>query len=821
MSKGHGENEVICMDYEHENQFGQESDRGQREHSVRQSRRYNEGASTQRRPSYQEGQMPGAGTRREIPGPGRQAQGGRTGSGRPVPGGRPGAEMPSPGRQAAEAKRMQGRMDAGETGTIRRPTAGREDTRSMASFGTRAGGMRAGAANGAAQAMRETAASGSTGEARGAEQRAADGRTQKKEEDSKKAIALRRTAASSGGGSRAAAQAKYERARLKKKRRRIIAMIVAECFTLMFIFGYAYLARRFNMIQRADFDPKEVENKEISLDTTQKMKGYRMIAIFGVDSRDSNVGAGCQSDVNMICCINEDTGEIKLVSVYRDTYLNINDQGSYRKFNAAYTNGGPEQALRALNKNLDLNITQYVTFSWKSVADGINILGGVDLDITKSEFRFINGFITETVEATGVASRHLTSAGPQHLDGVQAVAYGRLRLMDTDYARTERQRKIIELAFAKAKQADYSVLNNILVVILPSISTNISFADMTTMALGINKYYIGETAGFPFAKANANMPGKGDCVIPQTLVSNVSQLHTFLFGDEEYEPTEQVKTISSKVSSDSGMYKEGKVSTGSALSTDSYVPKETTRAAETTARERETTESGELEPVETDRDGNLIEEFPGMTDENGELIDGPVEDWPEEADPLSPGVQQGNLGTISPGQQGNTHIIGRPGDESSESSGSQGPGESTGPGGGRTEPGDSQQVGGSAAGIGGPGESTSNITGPGENAANGPGDTTPGESTTGPGDTTPAGSTTGPGGTTPGGNTISSGDTTPGGNGASNAGDSLPGGNSPMNPGGTSAEEQGPGVVSQPGNDNYGPGVMAGDNGESPQGPGL
>ena len=100
------------------------------------------------------------------------------------------------------------------------------------------------------------------------------------------------------------------------------------------------------------------------------------------------MGAGCQSDVIIICCINEDTGEIKLASVYRDTYLNINDEGSYRKINAAYTNGGPQQALKALNKNLDLNITEYITFSWKAVAEGINILGGVDVEITKSEFKF-------------------------------------------------------------------------------------------------------------------------------------------------------------------------------------------------------------------------------------------------------------------------------------------------------------------------------------------------------------------------------------------------------------------------------------------------
>lgn len=558
------------------------------------------------------------------------------------------------------------------------------------------------------------------------------------------------------------AKAKIQRAKEKKRRRRMIVMIVAECFTLMMIFGYAYFARHWNMIQREDFNPKNVQNEQLSVEDIKKMKGYRMIAVFGVDSRSTDVGAGNQSDVNILCCINQDTGDIKLVSLYRDTYLNINDSGSYRKFNAAYANGGPEQALKAINKNLDLDITEYVTFSWKAVADSINILGGVDVEITKSEYKYINGFITETVKATGVASKHLSGPGLHHLDGVQAVAYGRLRLMDTDYARTERQRKIIELAFAKAKQADYSVLNNILVVILPTISTNLTFSDMTELALGISKYHIGETAGFPFAKGNANIPGKGDCVIPQTLESNVSQLHTFLFGDESYIPTDRVKQISSKIAQDSGMHREGKPSTGSALSTESYVPKETTAErdteAETTIREaetdedgnlvlRETDENGNLILGETDENGNVVDIYPGMTDENGELIDGPIEDWPEEPDYSLPDGQNGygpyNPGTLNPTQPGGGRAPVTPGGESSPGGHDRVPGETGGPGSAtQPSPGDSHQTGTNPSGTFTPGQGEVNagseVISPGGNTGSG----------TGSGGTTPGG--TGSGGNTPG-----------------------------------------------------------------------
>ncbi len=592
------------------------------------------------------------------------------------------------------------------------------------------------------------------------------------------------------------AKAKIQRAKEKKRRRRMIVMIVAECFTLMMIFGYAYFARHWNMIQREDFNPKNVQNEQLSVEDIKKMKGYRMIAVFGVDSRSTDVGAGNQSDVNILCCINQDTGDIKLVSLYRDTYLNINDSGSYRKFNAAYANGGPEQALKAINKNLDLDITEYVTFSWKAVADSINILGGVDVEITKSEYKYINGFITETVKATGVASKHLSGPGLHHLDGVQAVAYGRLRLMDTDYARTERQRKIIELAFAKAKQADYSVLNNILVVILPTISTNLTFSDMTELALGISKYHIGETAGFPFAKGNANIPGKGDCVIPQTLESNVSQLHTFLFGDESYIPTDRVKQISSKIAQDSGMHREGKPSTGSALATESYVS--TTAAPETTEEETsssqaETDEFGYPVISETDEFGYPIDFYPGMTDENGDLIDGPIDDWPEDPDSSYPGGQPGTV----PGRPGITNP-GSPG----ESQYPMPPGEGTRPG--------------SSDNPLGPGgtESESSSFGPGHSQQPGggyPQGTRPGQNESYPGGSTPAGAGSPGGSTTPGGTTSPGSSVNPGG--TTSPGGTTPGGT--MSPDGTRATQEstansgGPGVSQGPGGPGSQPGSSA------------
>lgn len=472
---------------------------------------------------------------------------------------------------------------------------------------------------------------------------------------------------------------------INKKRKRIITMIIAEILALLFIFGYAAVYKIYSRPQRLEFNKDNLKSEALSVEDIKKMKGYWMIAVFGVDSRGTNVGKGSNADVNMICCINQDTGEIKLVSVFRDTYLSIDDQGSYNKINAAYANGGPEQAVKALNKNLDLNITDYITFNWKGVADAINILGGVDLELSKAEFRYINSFITETVKSTNIGSHHLKSAGMNHLDGVQAVAYGRLRLMDTDYARTERQRKIINLAFEKAKKADYSVLNNILVVVLPQVATSLDFADLTNVALNITKYNLGETTGFPMARGEANI--KGSCVVPATLEYNVKLLHEFFFADEIYTPTDTVKNISAKIASNTGIYKEGQVI--NRVSTEGVLPKETKvpETAEATSEEMETTKA-----EETDEFGDIIETstketskyYPGIgeTDESGNLIDGP-EDIDITEGTVGPGSKPGILpppttSPVRPGESTTSPNEGSgPGVPSTESTAAVRPGEST------------------------------------------------------------------------------------------------------------------------------------------------
>lgn len=284
--------------------------------------------------------------------------------------------------------------------------------------------------------------------------------------------------------------------------------------------------------------------------------GYWTIAVFGVDSRDGNLGKSNLSDVIMISSINKKTGEIRLVSVFRDSYMNIGGD-EYHKINEAYFKGGYSQAVTALEDNLDIQIDDYATFNWTAVASAVNVLGGIDLEITDSEFAYINSFITETVESTGIGSAHLTQSGMNHLDGVQAVAYARLRLMDTDFQRTERQRKVLGLLMDKAKSADFNTLKTVVGAVFPQISTSIGVNDLLSIAGNARKYYIGQTSGFPFSHTEMYI-GKLSYVIPTTLESNVILLHEFLYDKTGYQPSAYTRSISAHITEVTGLGEPGK-----------------------------------------------------------------------------------------------------------------------------------------------------------------------------------------------------------------------------------------------------------------------
>ena len=411
----------------------------------------------------------------------------------------------------------------------------------------------------------------------------------------------------------------YSKKEKRKKSlwKKILLLSVIEILTLVMIVCAGYVVRYMNIKPEVQFNIKNVKNQNIDVTKQEQMQGYWTIAVFGVDSRDGGVGRGANADVQLIVCIDRATGAVKLASVFRDTYLNLAAGSRFAKINEAYADGGPEQAVAALNKNLDLDIEHYATFNWRAVADVITMLGGVDIDITEKEFKYMNAYIHETsieskVNVKNPAAEYIKKPGMQHLDGVQAVAYARLRYMDDDFTRTKRQREVISQVLDKAKKADLATLTNVIDTVLPQIAFNVDVGDILELAKGVNKYNIVGSEGFPYDLRTQMMGKKGDCVIPLSLASNVTKLHEYLFGDENYKPSSAVWTFSDKIASDAQSYKNGGGEESSKKkSKHSDDEDEETKKSETKKKKGESESGSESESkkkkAETDADGNLIE----------------------------------------------------------------------------------------------------------------------------------------------------------------------------------------------------------------------
>ena len=332
-----------------------------------------------------------------------------------------------------------------------------------------------------------------------------------------------------------------------------LRIVIALILILAIILGvtFFYVKGKLDKIQTIELP----SDKDLGITETvaQNLTGYRNVAIFGVDSRSDDYGKGNRSDCIIIASINNDTGEIKLISVYRDTYVKIDGHG-LDKITHAYSYGEAPLAIKTLNTNLDLNINEFVTVNFDSVAEAVDQLGGVQLTITADEIKYINGYINETSKVTGKTSQYITEPGTYTVDGVQAVAYSRIRYTDGgDYKRTERMRTVIEAMFSKLKTKSLPERDSFANVILPHVYTNISVTDIISMVPSMAKYKVTERIGWPYDTKGKTMDRWYG--IPVTLESNVTQLHKEAFGEDGYVPSDTVKTISQSIINKTGYTK--------------------------------------------------------------------------------------------------------------------------------------------------------------------------------------------------------------------------------------------------------------------------
>lgn len=287
--------------------------------------------------------------------------------------------------------------------------------------------------------------------------------------------------------------------------------------------------------------------------------GYTNIALFGVDATTpSGLYKGSRSDCIMIASINMDTGDIKLVSVYRDTYLNLGTD-TYNKCNHAYSGGGAEQAIKMLNMNLDLDITNFIAVNYQSLIDLIDGLGGIYIDVDKNELKHINNYqITINKDLNLGGYTPVTETGYQKLNGLQATAYCRIRydISGGDFGRASNQREVIKAIEEQAKKTDAATLTKVFTQVVDEIYTSIDSKDLLELVSNINNYRIVDEGGFPeeSMRTTGNIGAKGSCVIPLDLESNVVWLHQFLFEDADYTVSSTVKECSDKVKEDTSKY---------------------------------------------------------------------------------------------------------------------------------------------------------------------------------------------------------------------------------------------------------------------------
>lgn len=373
------------------------------------------------------------------------------------------------------------------------------------------------------------------------------------------------TGRTSSGNTSTAGKKKLTKKQKARKKRKKMLLFGLEALVLVVLVVALFIIQKADKVEKTELDDIVVNegvgkvdtsgNVEMNDISSAHMEGYRNIALFGVDSRKGALGKGTLSDTIMIASINEKTKEVKLVSVFRDTYLNINGDSSYNKANSAYSKGGPEQAINMLNRNLDLNISDFVTVGFSGVVDTVDALGGVTIDVDDVELTHLNNYQIGTAEALGRDYSKLKGTGMQNLDGIQATSYCRIRYTKgDDFKRAERQREVVQAIADEAKKASPKTLNKIANSVFPQTATSLELQEILDLIGDLPDYTIVDSDGFPFEeyRATGKIGSKGSCVIPADLQTNVTELHKFLFGATDYVPSTTVQEYSARISQDTG-----------------------------------------------------------------------------------------------------------------------------------------------------------------------------------------------------------------------------------------------------------------------------
>ncbi len=346
----------------------------------------------------------------------------------------------------------------------------------------------------------------------------------------------------------------------KKSSTKAIVLLVVEMLVacvLVYIAYTLFFKVDVTKVGKVNLD-EEAISQSISENVAQntQMSEYTNIALFGVDSREEQLTKNTRSDTILIASINNQTGDVKLCSIYRDTYLNLSND-TYTKCNAAYAQGGPEQAISMLNMNLDMDIEDFITIGFRGLTDVVDALGGIPIDVTDAEISHLNNYQSTMAQELRLSYTPVTSPGLQTLNGLQATAYCRIRYTaGDDFRRAERQRTVLMACLDKAKTMNYSKLESVANKAFGETYTSLDLDEILALLQNIANYEVVDNSGFPYEemRTTGTMGKAGSCVLPVDLESNVKWLHKFLFDDTDYEVSSGVSRYSEKISADVSKY---------------------------------------------------------------------------------------------------------------------------------------------------------------------------------------------------------------------------------------------------------------------------
>ena len=368
----------------------------------------------------------------------------------------------------------------------------------------------------------------------------------------------------------------YKKSRKYKKMRRRKIIFGIEITVLLILSGilfvYAWINRSMDKMNQDTLDSSQIQiNSEVKANTDlSQMSGTQVIALVGVDARGvegSELAESMNSDTIILCCIDHDKQEIRMVSIMRDTWMNMakytDEYYEFDKANSAYNRGGPESMLSMLNTNLDLALTDYVTVNFKALADAIDVLGGLDIEMTNAECVHANNYNREVSEAQGVEYEAIPYdedlgddySEVRHVSGALATSYARIRYGGGDDAkRTSRQRIVINLMVQKLKQ-NPTKIPEILDKVMGNVSTSLTKNEILELGMHAVTYTMGTSYAYPFqlcyGENVVNALGE-DVVIPVTLEINVRELHEYLYPGLSYEPSAAVTEYSDYIARKSG-----------------------------------------------------------------------------------------------------------------------------------------------------------------------------------------------------------------------------------------------------------------------------